>query len=353
MNVYCILKPFIHTLPPERAHALGLFALEHGLLPAAKFKPSPMLGQKILGHDFPHPVGLAAGFDKNATAITPLHRQGFSFVEAGTVTPLAQVGNPRPRMFRLKRDAAVINRLGFNNEGLDVFVRNFSRREASGVVGANIGKNKNSDDATDDYVKGLRAVYPYADYVTINISSPNTQGLRALQKRESLTQLLTALMTAKSDLVQHSDRQVPLVLKIAPDLDAADLEDVARVALELKLDGIIVSNTTIKRPRTLESALHGEQGGLSGAPLFALSTEVLAHIYKLTGGAIPLIGVGGIGSAEDAYKKIRAGASLVQLYTALVYQGFSVVRRIAEGLPDLLLVDGFTHISQAIGADHR
>ena len=224
-------------------------------------------------------------------------------------------------------------------------------RVRGGVVGANIGKNKTSEDAAGDYVKGLEAVYAHADYITINISSPNTQGLRALQKREQLTQLLTTLMAAKDRQRAASGKNVPLLLKIAPDLDDPDLQDVADVALETAIDGMIVSNTTIKRPRTLRSALHGEQGGLSGAPLFALSTEVLARMYKLTQGKLPLIGVGGVGSAADAYAKIRAGASLVQLYTALVYQGFGVVKDIVEGLPVLLARDGFSHISAAIGAD--
>jgi len=353
MSRFHIIKPIIHALPPERAHALGLWALSHSLVPSARFTPDPMLAQNLWGMEFKHPVGLAAGFDKNAEAISALHSQGFCFVEAGTVTPVAQEGNPQPRMFRLKRDQAVINRLGFNNDGLDVFVKNFSAREKTGIAGANIGKNKDSEDAATDYVKGLVRVYPHADYVTINISSPNTQGLRALQKRESLTQLLTTLMAEKNSLMVRHNKNVPLLLKIAPDLDAPDLEDVAEVATSLKIDGMIISNTTIKRPRTLQSGLHGQQGGLSGAPLFALSTEVLSRMYQLTKGSIPLIGVGGISSAEDAYKKIRAGASLTQLYTAIVYQGFGVVRHVAGGLPALLARDGFTHVLQAIGADHR
>lgn len=347
------VMPLIHLLPPERAHTLGLWALKSSLLPSQRFVSNPMLSQKVFDITFRNPVGLAAGFDKNAEALNALHRQGFGFVEAGTVTPLAQEGNPQPRMFRLKKDAAVINRLGFNNKGITPFVASLSSREHNGVVGANIGKNKTSDDATGDYVKGLVAVYAYADYITINISSPNTQGLRALQKREQLSQLLTILIATKRQQQQRSGKNTPLLLKIAPDLDEPDLEDVAQVAMDVAIDGLIISNTTIKRPRTLTSGLHGEQGGLSGVPLFALSTEVLARMYKLTNGTLPLIGVGGIASAEDAYKKIRAGASLVQLYTALVYQGFNVVRDIVEGLPPLLMRDGFNHISEAVGVDHR
>jgi len=348
-----LIRPFLHALPPERTHALGLWALSHSLLPKARINVAPELSQTLFGMNFEHPVGLAAGFDKNASAISALHRQGFSFVEAGTVTPLPQEGNPQPRMFRLKKDEAVINRLGFNNAGIEAFASALARRDRSGIAGANIGKNKDSEDAAADYVKGLVRVYPHADYITINISSPNTQGLRALQKRESLTQLLTTLMSERKALVALYEKSVPLFLKIAPDLDASDLEDIAQVAMELKIDAMIISNTTIKRPRTLRSGLHGQQGGLSGAPLFAASTEVLSRMYQLTNGSIPLIGVGGISSAEDAYKKIRAGATLVQLYTALVYQGFGVVKDIVEGLPALLVRDGFKDISDAIGADHR
>ncbi|MDX2072818.1 MAG: quinone-dependent dihydroorotate dehydrogenase [Alphaproteobacteria bacterium] len=347
-----LLLPFVHLLPPEQAHALGLWALKRSLLPSAPITPNPFLEQKLFGLPFANPVGLAAGFDKNAEATGPLLRQGFGFVEAGTVTPLPQEGNPAPRMFRLKKDAAVINRLGFNNKGIDAFVHSLSAREKGGIVGANIGKNKNAEDAIGDYVTCLNAVYAYADYIAINISSPNTQGLRTLQKREQLTQLLTTLMTARNRHIAAQGKKVPLLLKIAPDLSEPEMEDVADVALSLAVDGIIISNTTIKRPRTLQSSLHGEQGGLSGAPLFALSTEVLARMYVLTKGAIPLVGVGGISTAQDAYKKIRAGASLVQLYTALVYQGFGVVRDIVEGLPVLLAKDGFAHISDAVGVDH-
>jgi dihydroorotate dehydrogenase len=353
MNSFDCIRPLVHLLPPERAHALGVWALQKSLLPAARFTPSPILAQHILGMPFPHPVGLAAGFDKNAQVTAELHRQGFSFVEAGTVTPLPQEGNPQPRMFRLPCDRAVINRLGFNNDGLEMFAARLAARVPSGIVGANIGKNKQAEDAVADYVSGLTRLYPYADYITINISSPNTQGLRALQKREQLTQLLSTLVATRSALCDQHKKRVPLLLKIAPDLDDADLEDIAEVALVQKIDGLIISNTTIKRPRTLKSGLHGEQGGLSGAPLFAVSTEVLARMYVLTKGAIPLVGVGGISSAEDAYKKIRAGASLVQIYTALVYRGFGLVREIVEGLPPLLAKDGFNNIHDAIGADHQ
>ena len=337
-------------LPPERAHEAGLWALKHKLLPSAHLNPSAMLANHLLGLSFPHPLGLAAGFDKNAAATEGLLAQGFAFVETGTVTPQPQSGNAKPRIFRLSQDEAIINRLGFNNDGLDVFVNALAaRKHSAGIVGANIGKNKDSADAASDYVLGLTRVYAHADYITINISSPNTQGLRALQKREALGQLLSTLKHARATLQQQTNRYVPLLLKIAPDLDDPDLQDIVSAVLENQLDGIIVSNTTIKRPRTLKSSYHGEQGGLSGKPLFTPSTEMLARIYVLTQGKIPLIGVGGIASAEDAYLKICAGASLLQLYSALVYQGFGVVRDIVEGLPVLLARDGFSHIREAVG----
>lgn len=351
MKLYSLVRPFIHTLPPECAHALALSALQFSLLPSARWTASPMLAQNLWGLNFSHPVGLAAGFDKNAQALAPLSRQGFSFVETGTVTPAPQEGNPKPRMFRLGCDGAVINRLGFNNDGLAPFVAHLATRKNTCIIGANIGKNKNSEDAVSDYVKGLQAVYAHADYITINISSPNTQGLRSLQKREQLMQLFSQLLEHKKILKAQQHKNIPILLKIAPDLSDEDLEDVAKVALQLEIDGLIISNTTIKRPRTLKSKLHGEQGGLSGLPLFELSTEVLARMYRLTGGRIPLIGVGGIASAEDAYKKIRSGASLVQLYTALVYQGFGLVREIVSELPALLKRDGFTNLRDAVGVD--
>lgn len=353
MSYYRLIRPLAFMLPPECAHKAALWALRHSLVPPARVRVDSVLSQRVFGIDFAHPVGMAAGFDKNAQAVAPLHRQGFSFVEAGTVTPLAQPGNPQPRMFRLSGDEAVINRLGFNNDGVEAFAASLAALPRTGIVGANIGKNKDAQDAIGDYVTCLKATYAHADYITINISSPNTQGLRTLQKREQLTQLLSSLLLVRKALVAEHGKQVPLLLKIAPDLDAPDLEDVAAVALDLKIDGLIVSNTTIKRPRTLTSGYHSEQGGLSGAPLFALSTEVLSRMYGLTKGQVPLIGVGGVDSAQSAYAKIRAGASLVQLYTALVYRGFGLVREIVEGLPALLARDGFSRLSDAVGADHR
>lgn len=346
---YRLLK-LLHCLPPETAHHLGLFALRYRLLPAQTADNDPALAVNVFGLSFSNPIGLAAGFDKNAVAVDGVLAQGFGFIEAGTVTPLAQDGNPKPRIFRLREDAAVINRLGFNNDGLASFVENLKTRRRNGIVGANIGKNRDGD-ALADYTACLKAVYPYADYIAVNISSPNTQGLRDLQKRGALAELLTALSAARAACAVTHKKTVPLLLKIAPDLDQREKEDIAELALAKEISGLIVSNTSLSRPDSLKGLHKNEQGGLSGRPLFALSTATLSDMYRLTHGRIPLVGVGGIASAEDAYGKIRAGASLVQLYTALVYQGFGVVRDIRVGLPALLSRDGFTHISQAVGKD--
>ncbi len=351
LDLFKITRPFIHALSPETAHNAALFALSKNLLPAAKVEINPLLTQNIFGLEFKNPVGLAAGFDKNAAAVDALLRQGFGFVEAGTVTPRPQDGNPKPRIFRLSADKAIINRLGFNNNGLEIFVKNFSKRDKKlGVAGANIGKNKDTADAASDFVLGLQAVYPYADYITINISSPNTVGLRDLQAKEQLGELLSQLTTAREAASKIHQRRVPLLLKIAPDIDGGQREDIAQTVIKYAIDGLIVSNTTISRPDILQDAQKSETGGLSGAPLFALSTAVLADMYRLTDRKIPIIGVGGVASAEDAYEKIRAGASLVQLYSALIYQGFSLVREINQKLPALLKRDGFSHISEAVGA---
>jgi dihydroorotate dehydrogenase len=271
------------------------------------------------------------------------------------VTPKPQSGNPKPRIFRLREDEAVINRLGFNNDGLDAYLRNFSKHDRTqGIAGANIGKNKDSADAVQDYVTGLKAVYPLADYITVNISSPNTKGLRDLQQRDALAELLGELLKVRKACANTYNRTVPLLLKVAPDLQDAEITDVVTVIAQYPVDGLIVGNTTLSRPVSLHSASAHEQGGLSGKPLFALSTSVLKAFYRQTEGTLPIIGVGGIASAEDAYAKIKAGATLVQLYSALVYQGFGLVRRICNELPALMKQDGFSHISEAVGAEaHR
>lgn len=352
-DAFTLLKPLLHRLPPETVHDMGLKALRLGLVNVPELPRNPALFVHALGLQFNNPIGLAAGFDKNAVAINPLLKHGFGFVEAGTVTPLPQPGNFKPRIFRLPEDGAVINRLGFNNEGLAHFVEHFRRRnKLLGIAGANIGKNKDSQSAVADYVLGLETVYPYANYVTINISSPNTPGLRTLQAHEALEPLLSTLITTREQCKTKHGRVVPLLLKVAPDLEEKEMESIAGLVLAHGIDGMVIGNTTISRP-FLKSMNAGEQGGLSGKPLFALSTEVLKKFYRLTGGKIPLIGVGGVSSGEDAYAKIRAGATLVQLYTALVYRGFMVVHEIQNKLVELLEKDGFNNIMQAIGADNK
>lgn len=348
MDYYSVLGRLVRLLPAETAHTAAINALQSTLLPPSASPDHPALRVKLLGFEFPNPVGLAAGFDKNAEVVKPLFSQGFGFVEAGTVTPLPQPGNPRPRMFRLTEDAAVINRLGFNNEGVHIFVENLEKQKPKGIVGANIGKNKDSLDALYDFVTSLEAVYPYASYITVNISSPNTVGLRDLQQKSQLSELMAAVTRKRDELAGQGVRK-PVLYKIAPDLTPGNKEDIVEVALAHHVDGLIISNTTVTRPDSLKSSHAPEKGGLSGKPLFALSTDTLSDIYKLSGNKIPLIGVGGISSAEDAYEKIKAGASLVQLYSALVYQGFGLVKQINKGLITLLERDGFKHISEAVG----
>src|SRR6516225_1935745 len=316
----------LRLLPPETAHRLTIRLLA-ALPPAwagARRTEDPLLATRVFGIDFPNPVGLAAGFDKSAEVFARMPALGFGFVEIGSVTPRPQGGSPRPRLFRLVEDRAIVNRMGFNNDGLAAVAARLSARQdgARGILGANLGKNKDSADAAADYVAGARALAPLADYLVVNVSSPNTPGLRALQGREPLATLLAAVRGARGGT------RPPLLLKIAPDLTEADKTDIAEVALAGGVDGLIVSNTTIARPAGLASPAAAEAGGLSGRPLFAPATVVLADMYRLTGGRMPLIGDGGIASAEDAYAKIRAGASLLQVYTGLIYQGPGLVARI-------------------------
>jgi dihydroorotate dehydrogenase len=303
------------------------------------------LAQRLWGLDFANPVGLAAGYDKDARVPDAMLRLGFGFVEVGTVTPRPQPGNPKPRLFRLEQDQAIINRMGFNSGGLDAACERLSRRIRSGIVGVNLGKNRDTDDATDDYGDGILRAARLADYLVVNISSPNTPGLRELQRRAMLGSLLDRLLSVR----ETTGRRVPLLLKIAPDLTSEECRDIAQVVLEAGIDGLIVSNTTVERPLDLFSRHAHEAGGLSGRPLFAPSTALLAEMYRLTQGRLPLIGVGGIANAEDAYAKIRAGASLVQLYTALVFAGPALVNKIKSGLAGLLRSDGFGSIAEAVG----
>ncbi len=349
---YSLLRPGLWLLEPERAHGLVLWALSRGLVTKARAPDDPILEIELWGRRFANPVGLAAGFDKDARAVGPLLDLGFGFVEVGSVTPRPQGGNPRPRLFRLSKDRAVINRMGFNNEGMAAAGRRLEAwrdRGSPGIVGVNIGKNKDSPDAEADYAACTKSLAPLADYLVVNVSSPNTPGLRALQSRSALESLLGAVRQAL-DLVPE-DRRPPLLLKVAPDLTRADKEDIAAVALDFPLDGLIVSNTTVARPAGLESVQRTEVGGLSGGPLFAPSTELLRDFYGLTGGRVPLIGVGGIGDGQAAYAKIRAGASLVQLYTALVYEGPGLLPRLKAELAALLRRDGFARLGDAVGAD--
>lgn len=336
----------LHLLPPETAHAAALRLV--GMVPWPSLKPDPRLAVSLAGLALPHPLGLAAGLDKSAAAFAGLQRLGFAFVETGTFTPLPQAGNPRPRLFRLSEDRAIVNRMGFNNEGLEAAAaRLAARRQEAGVLGANIGMNKDAPDAAQAYATGLRRVAPLVDYVTINISSPNTPGLRALQKAEALEGLLAALIACRDGLA----RRVPLFLKLAPDLDPEEIAAIAAIALRHAVDALIVSNTTIARPATLRSAHAKEAGGLSGLPLRERSDAVLRSFALALGGKVPLIGVGGVDSAESAYAKIRSGATAVQVYTGLIYRGPGLVREIVSGLPRLLERDGLPNIAAAVGAD--
>ncbi|MCE2510402.1 MAG: quinone-dependent dihydroorotate dehydrogenase [Alphaproteobacteria bacterium] len=348
------IMPFLRLLPPETAHTLTLRALARGFAPAAKATDDPALATECLGLHFQNPVGLAAGFDKNAETLGAVFRLGFGFVEAGTVTPRPQAGNPRPRLFRLEEDGAVINRLGFNSEGMDrvaARLRSGQRNgHAPGVLGINLGKNRESEDAAADYAAGARVFAPLADYLVLNVSSPNTPGLRDLQTGAALKAILRQTRAA---MAEADSAKTPLLLKVAPDLEETDRQGIADAALEGLVDGLIVGNTTLSRPEGLASRRRDETGGLSGRPLFPLSTQVLADFYRRTRGKIPLIGTGGIASGADAYAKIRAGASLVQLYTVLIYEGPGLVGRIKGDLAVLLRRDGFAKLEEAIGADHR
>ena len=344
----------LRLLDPETAHRATLWALRRGLAPRAKAEDDPSLAIRLWGRDFPNPLGLAAGFDKDAEAPGPLLALGFGFVEVGTLTPRPQPGNPRPRIFRLPEDGAVINRLGFNNRGAAAARAALDRWRAAGgagLVGVNVGKNKESADAAGDYAAAARTLAPAADYLTINVSSPNTPGLRALQAKAELGALIDGLRDALAGPGAGSGAGPPLLLKVAPDLSDDALADIAQVALERRLDGLIATNTTIARPPGLLGRHRGETGGLSGRPLFARSTEVLGRLHGLTGGRLPLIGVGGVASGADAYAKIRAGASLVQLYTGLVYHGPGLIAWIKRDLAALLRRDGFARVADAVGAD--
>jgi dihydroorotate dehydrogenase len=321
---------------PETAHGMSIAALKSGLLPACGVKGDPRLRQTVAGLEFENPLGMAAGYDKNAEVPEALLRLGFGFTEVGTVTPKAQAGNPRPRIFRLVEDEGVINRLGFNNEGHEAAFQRLSTLRGNGIVGVNIGANKDSADRVGDYVAGIRRFYSLARYFTANISSPNTPGLRDLQGRESLAALLSAVLAARDEEAAKTGRKIPVFLKIAPDLTEEGMDDIAAEALAHDLDGLIVSNTTLSRDGLRDQSQAKEAGGLSGKPVFAKSTTALAKMRKRVGPAMPIIGVGGVSSAETALEKIRAGADLVQLYSCMVYEGPALPGRILRDLSALL-----------------
>jgi dihydroorotate dehydrogenase len=330
---------------PETAHGMSIAALKSGLVPACRTNADPRLRQTVAGLEFPNPLGMAAGYDKNAEVPEALLRLGFGFTEIGTVTPKPQPGNPRPRIFRLVEDEGVINRLGFNNDGHEAAFRRLAAIRGGGIVGVNIGANKDSADRIDDYVRGIRRFYAVAGYFTANISSPNTPGLRDLQGRESLVLLLSAVLAARNDEAGRSGKTIPVFLKIAPDLTEEGMDDIAAEALAHDLDGLIVSNTTLGRDG-LRDPLQKEAGGLSGKPLFEKSTSILAGMRRRVGTAMPIIGVGGVSSAETALEKIRAGADLVQLYSGMIYEGPALPGNIINGLSALLERDGVKSIRE-------
>jgi dihydroorotate dehydrogenase len=343
--------PLLRWLDAEDAHRLAIHGLK--LLPAGKPRPDDAkLAVRAFGLNFPNPVGMAAGFDKNAEVPDALLRLGFGFVEIGSVTPKPQDGNPRPRLFRLERDEAVINRMGFNNDGADVVLRRLAgRANLGGIVGVNIGANKDSTDRVADYVRLIETFAPVASYFTVNISSPNTPGLRNLQQAAQLDELLAKVLEAR-ERAKAKSGDTPVLLKIAPDLSLAELDDVVHVARSRRADGMIVSNTTLARPATLrEQARAKEQGGLSGRPLFRLSTRMVAEAFVRVEGAFPLIGAGGIDTGGAALTKIRAGASLIQLYSSLVYKGLGLVESIKDDLASTLLRTGRESLSEIVGAD--
>ncbi|MCI5060780.1 MAG: quinone-dependent dihydroorotate dehydrogenase [Alphaproteobacteria bacterium] len=352
---YQWVKPFFHALDAETAHRLTILALKKGLAPPSKTVHDPRLKVSLWDRQFPNPVGLAAGFDKNADIPGPMLNMGFGFVELGTVTPKPQEGNPRPRIFRCAPHEAVINRMGFPNQGVDVFKSNIAKflsekPRPQGLIGINIGMNKNQKDPAKDYCRLIRHLGSYADYFTVNVSSPNTPGLRDLQKREHLLELIKKV---KEQRTKSCDKKFPppILVKLAPDLDEAQQEELAQTAIDAEIDGLILTNTTLARPDDLPEKFKSQTGGLSGAPLRDKSTEIIRSFYKLTKGAIPIIGVGGISSGQEAYAKIKAGASLVQLYSALVYHGPELITQINKDLIALLERDGLESITEAVGAE--
>ena len=344
--IYPLLRAALFQLDAETAHGLAIAALR--VLPGGTPVPANgPLATRLAGISFPSPLGMAPGFDKDAQVPDAVLRLGFGFMEVGTVTPLPQAGNPKPRLFRLAEDRAVINRMGFNNAGGQTAASRLRARAGRpGIVGVNIGANKDSTDRIDDYAHMMRQMAPLASYITVNISSPNTPGLRALQDKGALDELLDAVLSARAE----PGCNVPVFLKLAPDLEPADVDDIVDVAMKRRLDALIISNTTISRP-PLRSRYAGESGGLSGAPLRDMALQRLRDFRRASGGAMPLIGVGGIATAQDAWERIKAGASLIQLYSAMVYEGPGIARAINRGLEALMKQEGFATIGEAVGSD--
>jgi dihydroorotate dehydrogenase len=350
-------KPLFHAMDPETAHKAGILAMKSGLHPQYDAIQDDRLKVTLWDRQFPNPIGLAAGFDKNAEVINPMLNMGFGFVEVGTVTPKPQSGNPRPRVFRDAENEAVINRMGFPNKGLQQFKDNIdlfleAKPRPKGILGINIGMNKEQTDPASDYCLLLRALCNYGDYFTINISSPNTPGLRNLQERENLLPLLERVKDERTKSCRENFKP-PLLVKLAPDLDEKQQQEIAQTILEAGIDGLILTNTTLERPEFLNEKFRSEMGGLSGKPLTQKSTEIIRNFYAYTKEKIPIIGVGGISSGRDAYEKIKAGASVVQLYSALVYHGPEIANQINKDLLTYLERDGLTSIQDAVGLDHK
>jgi dihydroorotate dehydrogenase len=348
---YHVVRPLLHRLDPERAHRAAIAALKLGLVRTKSAPDDPVLACRVWGLGLGNPIGLAAGFDKDAEVIDAMLGLGFGFVEAGSVTPRPQPGNPRPRLFRLQEDAAIINRFGFNSRGLTAFAARLRRRSRRGIVGANVGKNRQTEDAAADYVAGIEAVCGLADYLVCNVSSPNTPGLRGLQAREPIERLFALVLEARRRSAPDPDRPPPLLAKVGPDLTEEQVCDIAETAIAAGIDGLIVGNTTLERPPQLRSRYRSEAGGLSGRPLAVHARACLAAMYRYTRGRIALIGCGGIASGAEAYARIRAGANLVQLYTGLVFEGPGLVQTIKADLARLLRADGFANVADAVGVD--
>jgi dihydroorotate dehydrogenase len=352
MSLADLMMPVARRFDPERAHRLAIWALKLGFAPRHRVESvDSMLRSRVFGIEFPNPIGLAAGFDKSAEAWAPLLGMGCGFVEIGTLTPRPQAGNPKPRVFRLTEDQGAINRYGFNNDGLEIGLARLRNRDRKmGIVGINVGINKDATDQAVDFANAIKRSTPWADYLTINVSSPNTPGLRDLQAADQLDHLLTQVVGAR-DAGGGQDQCPPLLLKIAPDLTRDQIGEIIEIAVARGVAGIIVANTTLSRPGSLESVNRAETGGLSGAPLFPLSTQVLAWAYLAAAGRLPIVGAGGVDGPDTAYAKIRAGASLVQLYTALIYKGPGLFRETVDGLAGRLTSDGYSNVEDAIGID--